>query len=62
MSEENRRQADLADKRIDDLVLRAEKLVHDLNRTVSDMKRILSIASQQVQEARDEQRRDRPKP
>lgn len=60
MSEEDRR-ADLAaqdlaakDKRIDDLVLQAEKLVADLNVTVSDMKRILS-----VQEAMNEQRRDR---
>jgi ABC-type transporter Mla subunit MlaD len=47
------------DKRIDDLVLQAEKLVGDLNDTVSDMRRILGIAAQQVQEARDEQRRDR---
>lgn len=53
-------QEDLAakDKRIDALVLQAEKLVADLNRTVLDMKWILSIASQQAQEARDEQRRD----
>lgn len=47
------------DKRIDDLVLQAEKLVSDLNATVSDMKRILSMASRQVQEARDEQQRGR---
>lgn len=47
------------DKRIDDLVLQAEKLVADLNATVSDMKRILSLASRQVQEARDEQQRGR---
>ena len=60
MDEEQNR-ADLAakDRRIDDLVLRAAKLVEDLNATVTDMKRILSLASQQVQEARDEQRRDR---
>lgn len=60
MDEEQNR-ADLAakDRRIDDLVLRAAKLVDDLNATVTDMKRILSLASQQVQEARDEQRRDR---
>lgn len=59
--DEERSRAELAakDKRIDDLVLRAAQLVEDLNATVSDMKRILSIASQQVQEARDEQRRDR---
>ena len=57
----NQRTDDLAakDRRIDDLVLQAERLVADLNRTVLDMKRILSIASQQVQEARDEQRRNR---
>jgi ABC-type transporter Mla subunit MlaD len=61
VSEEERRTRELAakDKRIDDLVLQAEQLVADLNSTVSDMKRILRIASQQVQEARDEQRRDR---
>lgn len=60
MSEEQRREELAAkDKRIDDLVLQAEKLVADLNSTVSDMKRILSMASQQVQEARDGQRRDR---
>lgn len=47
------------DKRIDDLVLQAEKLVADLHATVADMKRILSTASQQVQEARDEQQRGR---
>jgi hypothetical protein len=46
------------DKRIDDLVLQAEKLVGDLNSTVTDMKRILRLASQQVEEARSEQRRD----
>jgi ABC-type transporter Mla subunit MlaD len=61
LTEEQRRTRELAakDKRIDDLVLQAEQLVADLNRTVSDMKRILSIASAQVQEARDEQQRDR---
>jgi len=55
------RQADLdaKDKRIDALVLQAERLVADLNGTVSDMKRILGVAAQQVQEARDEQRRER---
>ena len=60
MTEEAHR-ADLAakDKRIDDLVLQAEKLVNDLGSTVIDMKRILSMASEQVQEARNEQRRDR---
>jgi len=60
VSEEQRRE-DLAakDRRIDDLVLQAEKLVGDLNATVSDMRRILGIAAQQVQEAKDEQRRDR---
>ena len=60
MSEADRR-ADLAakDKRIDDLVLQAEKLVADLNVTVGDMRRILGIAAQQVQEARDEQQRGR---
>lgn len=47
------------DRRIDALVLQAEKLVADLNETVSDMRRILGIAAQQAQEARDEQRRDR---
>jgi hypothetical protein len=47
------------DRRIDDLVLQAEKLVADLNATVGDMRRILGIAAQQVQEARDGQRRDR---
>lgn len=47
------------DRRIDDLVLQAEKLVSDLNSTVSDMRRILGIAARQVQEARDEQQRDR---
>jgi len=59
--DEEQNRADLAakDRRIDDLVLRAAKLVDDLNATVTDMKRILSLASQQVQEARDEQRRDR---
>lgn len=55
----NQASLDAKDKRIDDLVLQAEKLVHDLNSTVSDMKRILSIASQQVREARDEQQRGR---
>lgn len=50
---------DAKDKRIDDLVLQAEKLVADLNSTVSDMRRILGIAAQQVQEARDEQQRGR---
>jgi hypothetical protein len=61
MSEEQRRSRELAakDKRIDDLVLQAEQLVADLNSTVTDMKRILRIASAQVQEARDEQQRDR---
>lgn len=60
MDEEQNR-ADLAakDRRIDDLVLKAAKLVEDLNATVTDMKRILSIASRQVQEARDEQQRGR---
>ena len=59
--DEAQTRADLAakDQRIDDLVMRAEKLVADLNLTVSDMKRILSLASQQVQEARDEQHRGR---
>lgn len=59
--DEAQNRADLAakDRRIDDLVLQAEKLVGDLNSTVSDMKRILSLASQQVQEARDEQQRNR---
>jgi hypothetical protein len=56
---ESQKSLDAKDKRIDDLVLRAEKLVMDLNVTVSDMKRILSAASQQVQEARDEQQRGR---
>lgn len=59
--DEAQTRADLAakDRRIDALVLQAEKLVGDLNSTVSDMKRILSLASQQVQEARDEQQRTR---
>lgn len=62
--DEDQSRADLAakDRRIDDLVLKAAKLVNDLNATVHDMKRILSIASQQVQEARDEQQRDRGTP
>lgn len=53
--------ADLAakDKRIDDLVLQAEKLVADLNCTVGDMKRILGVAAQQARDARDEQQRER---
>jgi hypothetical protein len=59
--DEEQNRADLAakDRRIDDLVLKAAKLVEDLNATVTDMKRILSLASAQVQEARDEQRRER---
>jgi hypothetical protein len=56
---ENQESLDAKDRRIDDLVLQAEKLVMDLNSTVSDMKRILSMASQQVQEAKDEQQRGR---
>jgi hypothetical protein len=56
--------ADLAakDRRIDDLVLKAEQLVSDLNSTVNDMRRILGIAAQQEQEARDEQQRGRGDP
>ena len=59
--DEARSRADLAakDKRIDDLVLQAEELVRDLNSTVADMRRILGIAAQHVQEARDEQQRER---
>jgi ABC-type transporter Mla subunit MlaD len=65
VSEENQEhQESLAakDRRIDDLVLQAEKLVADLNLTVSDMRQILGIAAQQVQEARDEQQRGRREP
>lgn len=62
--DEAQSRADLAakDRRIDDLVLQAEKLVGDLNATVLDMRRILGIAAQQVQEARDEQERGRGGP
>jgi hypothetical protein len=37
------------DKRIDDLVEQAEKLVTDLNVTVADMKRILAAAQANVE-------------
>ena len=45
------RQAELLakDKRIDDLVAQAEKLVTDLNATVADMKRILTAAQANVE-------------
>lgn len=56
---ENRESLAAKDKRIDALVLQAEKLVADLNATVLDMRQILGIAAQQVEEARDEQRRGR---
>jgi hypothetical protein len=56
---ESRESLAAKDRRIDALVLQAEKLVGDLNATVLDMRRILGIAAQQVQEARDEQQRGR---
>jgi len=37
------------DRRIDDLVAQAEKLVTDLNVTVADMKRILAVAQVNVE-------------
>jgi len=37
------------DRRIDDLVAQAEKLVTDLNVTVADMKRILAAAQANVE-------------
>jgi len=37
------------DRRIDDLVAQAEKLVTDLNVTVADMKRILAVAQANVE-------------
>jgi ABC-type transporter Mla subunit MlaD len=52
------------DKRIDDLVAQAEKLVADLNDTVTDMKAILVAAGRNVaaqQEMTAEERRDRPR-
>jgi hypothetical protein len=52
------------DKRIDDLVAQAEKLVADLNATVTDMKAILVAAGRNVaaqQEMTAEERRDRPR-
>lgn len=45
------------DRRIDDLVRQAEKLVSDLNLTVADMKRILEAAAADAREARDESER-----
>jgi len=52
------------DQRIDDLVAQAEKLVADLNDTVTDMKAILVAAGRNVaaqQEMTAEERRDRPR-
>jgi hypothetical protein len=37
------------DRRIDDLVAQAERLVTDLNVTVADMKRILAVAQVNVE-------------
>jgi hypothetical protein len=61
VDEAKARRVDLAasDKRIDDLVLRAEQLVADLNSTVLDMKQILGNAARRGQEVGDEQRHDR---
>jgi ABC-type transporter Mla subunit MlaD len=42
---------DAKEKRIDDLVAQAAKLVADLNETVADMKRILDAAAQAATEA-----------
>lgn len=45
------------DRKIDDLVRQAEKLVSDLTVTVTDMKRILEAAAADAREARDEPQR-----
>jgi hypothetical protein len=47
------------DRRIDDLVAQAEKLVTDLNVTVADMKRILAAAQANVDAQQQASRRDR---
>jgi hypothetical protein len=45
------------DQTITDLIAQAEKLVTDLNATVTDMKTILATASENVQVVKDAQRK-----